>query len=587
MLQSSADTAPAAKEKTILSYEDNMDNESITVAIKTDSDTASDTDELAIETKDGENFATNDVQLLAELTNQKSSNSDTNPNVDLLSGAKLAQDSNAGFQVGHFDNDAIDNLIGRSPFFAAFIPLSYNDKAVNNFDSFEDVIRNRFDLTTLNYTILGETIDGGNPAPGDSTSGNGQNPGSGNSGDNPSSGGGPIGSGEPPSPPPPASPAPLPSLFDSGHNVIDFQYIIAGTYLAYSYYDAFGGNDIVTLPQTIQAALDSGFIISSEFHGSNGNDVITGGDLDDIIHGDRDNDILSGNSGHDKLYGGDGYNDQLFGGNGNDTLRDSDGITAAHGGDGNDYISIEFAADWDNDGNTLTNPISKNQITGGWGDDTIDITLHNSKFFVDIKGDDATPNAQEDGDDIVSLHGSYAGSEIDLGNGNDEFYGGAGKDSVLGGKGNDKLYGGLGTDKLNGGDGDDIIVGGKGADTMTGGAGHDIFKWNAGDYDGSADIITDYNSAQDTLDIHDLLTGFSDHSDIRDFMKITKAAAGKSYLMVDFDGAANGSNWYKIAELQHSTKIAVMHAVSIDAIYIKATHNAILAENHNPLGTVF
>ena len=56
-----------------------------------------------------------------------------------------------------------------------------------------------------------------------------------------------------------------------------------------------------------------------------------------------------------------------------------------------------------------------------------------------------------------------------------------------------------GNDVLNGEVGSDTILDGKGSDIVTGGAGNDIFKitQNAGDID----TITDFNIAQDRLDL--------------------------------------------------------------------------------------
>lgn len=80
---------------------------------------------------------------------------------------------------------------------------------------------------------------------------------------------------------------------------------------------------------------------------------------------------------------------------------------------------------------------------------------------------------------------------------------GTGADETLsGGALNDLIAGGAGDDTLRGGAGDDIMMDGTGADTLTGGAGADVFVLSA---DGQADTITDFDPAQDTLD----LSGFT------------------------------------------------------------------------------
>ncbi|MBH9553330.1 beta strand repeat-containing protein, partial [Inhella gelatinilytica] len=63
--------------------------------------------------------------------------------------------------------------------------------------------------------------------------------------------------------------------------------------------------------------------------------------------------------------------------------------------------------------------------------------------------------------------------------------------------------GGTANDTLTGGAANDSLTGGGGADSMTGGAGSDVFRFNAlsdsGVTAGTADIITDFNSATDDL----------------------------------------------------------------------------------------
>ena len=74
------------------------------------------------------------------------------------------------------------------------------------------------------------------------------------------------------------------------------------------------------------------------------------------------------------------------------------------------------------------------------------------------------------------------GSEGNLFEGNDTFYGSAGSDNVNGQYGNDRIYGRGGNDELygwthndtlSGGDGDDRLFGGTGADQLTGGDDND------------------------------------------------------------------------------------------------------------------
>jgi serralysin len=61
---------------------------------------------------------------------------------------------------------------------------------------------------------------------------------------------------------------------------------------------------------------------------------------------------------------------------------------------------------------------------------------------------------------------------------------------------------------LNGGAGNDLLIGGLGHDMLTGGAGNDIFDFNSVDESpvgaGLRDIITDFQSGQDKIDLSSL-----------------------------------------------------------------------------------
>ncbi|KAB0268231.1 hypothetical protein [Microvirga brassicacearum] len=81
----------------------------------------------------------------------------------------------------------------------------------------------------------------------------------------------------------------------------------------------------------------------------------------------------------------------------------------------------------------------------------------------------------------------------DIGTGtmrNDKLFGTAGSDILNGAAGNDKVYG------LSG---DDILNGGLGKDHLTGGAGKDLFVFDTALRKGGFDMVTDFSSADDTL----------------------------------------------------------------------------------------
>jgi Ca2+-binding RTX toxin-like protein len=99
----------------------------------------------------------------------------------------------------------------------------------------------------------------------------------------------------------------------------------------------------------------------------------------------------------------------------------------------------------------------------------------------------------------VKLDGDASGNSL---------FGGAGNDTLRGFGGNDRLYGRGGDDWLYGGGGGDALYGGAGDDTLTGGAGLDTFVFDPVTVAvGGVDLITDFNSADDTIDLGQAFTG--------------------------------------------------------------------------------
>lgn len=182
-----------------------------------------------------------------------------------------------------------------------------------------------------------------------------------------------------------------------------------------------------------------------------------------------------------------------------DFIRGSAGADTIDAGAGNDRV-------WAGNGNDLVN--------GGAGDD----------ILYGENGDDILVGGE--GNDIL-----YGGNDQDWlrgGDGNDYLYGDSGNDLLEGGAGNDLMWGGTGNDRLDGGDGTDMLNGGSGNDTLTGGAGSDRFEYwlnnankslNLGSEFGK-DVITDFTSGTDKLDLRTLLERLSD----ADVAKVLSAA---------------------------------------------------------------
>ena len=254
---------------------------------------------------------------------------------------------------------------------------------------------------------------------------------------------------------------------------------------------------------TYPACTISGTIASEILTGTAGNDVICTGGGDDVINADAGNDIVivqnGGNvtanlgSGNDTFDGTDAYSATVDGGTGDDYII---------GSNGNDSLNGGIGVDPDTD-----------TIDAGMGDDTIhgsnletlivDLGPGNDYYYGGLAygatvnggaGDDElqgsagvdTLNGGDGADTIYgaagndSLVGGAGIDDITGGNGNDNLQGDSGNDTLAGDAGDDILNGGDGTDDLQGGEGDDTLIGGEAADLMMGGPGTDNLAGGAG-----------------------------------------------------------------------------------------------------------
>ncbi|WP_297324799.1 calcium-binding protein [Nitrosomonas sp.] len=264
--------------------------------------------------------------------------------------------------------------------------------------------------------------------------------------------------------------------------------------------------------------------------GGAGNDSLNGAGGGDTLHGGSGDDSLSGGDSDDWLDGGDG-NDVLNGGAGaNDTADYSNATSGvnvnllagvATGGFGNDtLLSVENVNGSFGASNTLTGNAGSNQLTGGFdkdtlsggaGDDTLwgndgDDTLNggagadsmnggwgNDSYVVD-NVDDVITEFSFEGLDKVSSSVTYTlSAEVE----NLTLTGASATNGTGNGKAN-VIVGNSAANQLNGKAGNDTLDGGSGNNVLTGGTGSDIFKFTT---TGHADKITDYNVADDTIQL--------------------------------------------------------------------------------------
>lgn len=247
------------------------------------------------------------------------------------------------------------------------------------------------------------------------------------------------------------------------------------------------GNDVVTGGNinnfiTTNAGNDT-------IYGNGGNDTILADGGDDRVWGGDGNDLLFGKAGHDVVGGGDGF-DTLWGGTGNDTVYGGGWADTIGGADGNDRLFGDNGDDliWGGDGNDT--------IYGGLHDDTLNGGSHNDLIY--------------GGDGNDSINGGWGWDDLDGGDGDDFIDGFMGNDVMRGGNGNDVMLGGTGDDTLFGGNGNDTLYSGWGNDQVTGGGGADLFVFG---FSGGNDVYTDFNAREgDVLRLDDILwTGSHGH----------------------------------------------------------------------------
>ncbi|MBT4921795.1 MAG: tandem-95 repeat protein [Rickettsiales bacterium] len=288
--------------------------------------------------------------------------------------------------------------------------------------------------------------------------------------------------------------------------------------------------------------------------GDGDNQITSGRSDDQIIIGDGDNQIDS-QAGSDQITIGDGDNqidsgdgaDQIIIGNGNNIITagrgddqiiagDGDNILIYNKGDGSDQFAIGSAVEVALNSNTnigAEGQFASNNIIQFADLDIADIAL--SKVDDDLlitistTGEIITLSNYVDGnytlqfsDDFEvelsnitvgsefgdSLIGTEARDQILAAAGMDSLLGFGGSDYLAGDKGDDVIFGGMdddailggeGNDYLDGGIGNDVLISGTGSDKMFGGAGLDKFIITKSP--GATDKITDFNLAEDTLDL--------------------------------------------------------------------------------------
>lgn len=228
------------------------------------------------------------------------------------------------------------------------------------------------------------------------------------------------------------------------------------------------------------------------------------------ITGEGGNDTFQavGNAGASLNFSGNSGNDRFV-------VNQETALASFNGGDGIDTVSVEGTVGNDdilaqNNGSAVE--ITLNGVIAGTVNRAenlvIDALSGNDSIGVITGGDLAnTSITGGDGDDIVNLFGNNSGNfVVDGGAGTDSISGPDGTSTfrAYGGSGNDAISFGLAGGEAFGGDGDDFISGSSGNDSIYGEAGNDILASGAGNdiVSGGADndlLLWSENGGNDTL----------------------------------------------------------------------------------------
>jgi predicted extracellular nuclease len=153
------------------------------------------------------------------------------------------------------------------------------------------------------------------------------------------------------------------------------------------------------------------------------------------------------------------------------------------------------------------------------------------------------------GDD--TLDGNGGNDTITGDNGSDTLNGNRGNDTLLGGNGDDLLHGGSGADALDGGRGNDTLVGGLGNDVLTGGNGSDRIVYNT--IAEGMDIVTDFNTSQDILDLRSVFQSLGVTSVNSDFLQFTQFGSN-TLIQIDQNGTTGGATFNTLLTLNEVDK---------------------------------
>jgi len=273
---------------------------------------------------------------------------------------------------------------------------------------------------------------------------------------------------------------------------------------------------------------------------------LTGNALANILTGNAAANILNGGAGADTLIGAAGDDTYIVDAAGDVVIEGANSgidlvkvaIATAGGSytlaDNVENALLQNTLSFNLNGNALANSLTGNDaantITGGGGNDILTGGKGVDTFLVD-SGTDSITDLGNGGADILKVSAgatanatvsvlwtassatvnngtaniTTSGLAVNLAavvSGNGYKVTNTGQQAILTGSAlADVLSGGTGNDTLSGGNGNDILNGFNGNDMLTGGAGSDIFQFSTAPGKNNIDVITDFQSGSDKIEL--------------------------------------------------------------------------------------